>query len=913
MRYAELKDMQNFYRHRIKKPHAPRVITSIGTLVAGSSTHTGTFQHEIKSEGYLVSNISIIYANALKGILFTSDGDLVTTASLSATAALGISAYGAISSSTSVSGLAVRDITAIGDISTTATVSGEAGQPVATGDINTTAILSGTAAREIAALGDINTTVSVSAIATRDITAIGTLVNDALVAGVAERDLVATGDINTTSSVTATATRELTSYGGINTTVSVSATAERELIAAGSISATAITAGISEIGFISTASFISQASIVSGEGKVGVIGAGALITTAAVSGLASAKVYISDNFDIDTIANWTPLWSSGWAIDSGGLNKLSGPTSITGLSAALINNTSISSIDQWAVIELDNFDAGTGNYLGLVFRSSVDCYDVVAQSETNNVRLIRRYNNGNSSETLYNGTVPVNWIDGHTLGASITGTGANTILSVWQNPLAGANPSSWGYPDYSGFVTGNHIDTGDYVGVSASSNTQTLDNFFAGYGVFSQSTGDLNTTAIVDGDALAISTIYENFSGTLTNWVPRDSSGWSIAAGQLLGPTAGDVGQPHTLYNTKVNSSITQFAQVKVIGVVVGHFLGVALRHDGTDNADCYTITWQSFGTNGGCRIEVVTNGVPTLISSDSTLWTALATNDVVGATVQGTSAGTIFKMWQNPIGDPTDPRTWGTPTWTYKHTTGTFKNTGNYVGIVDSSTGTSDIFDDFYGGKHTPIHTSTGAITSQVSSVTGLSYRGTGDVIEVFFGGNGELVGRTTTVGGKVWGGATGKYTVSNGQLIPVATGGYPTLNVGMTDYTITVDYKLNYNGNNAQAIFVKYVDFNNWSSVIIRRDVVESRLVPAYMINGVGYFPGGINLTGLDLSNGINITVQVTNNSFKAFPTVDPAQFVELIDPNNMFNGITTIGLRNDLLRVSDTRIDNFYFTAT
>lgn len=76
--------------------------------------------------------------------------------------------------------------------------------------------------------------------------------------------------------------------------------------------------------------------------------------------------------------------------------------------------------------------------------------------------------------------------DGDVIAASVSGTGASTVISLWINPDAGNCPSDWGTADHTWSnctQDGCCVDSGSYVGIYSGPNgiqSFTFDNFVGG-------------------------------------------------------------------------------------------------------------------------------------------------------------------------------------------------------------------------------------------------------------------------------------------------------------------------------------------------------------------------------------------------------------------------------------------------
>lgn len=186
------------------------------------------------------------------------------------------------------------------------------------------------------------------------------------------------------------------------------------------------------------------------------------------------------------------------------------------------------------------------------------------------------------------------------------------------------------------------------------------------------------------------------------NWSAVDSTGWANSSGTMLGPTSVDSSELGTLHHNTALAGTDQYIQAKIVTFPTSDFsfTGICLRHDNTQNADCYVI--QARRNVGRTRIDYLTAGVQGTNIATNDLGT-LSDGDVLAATVTGQSSGTVFKIWINPPGTPSLPSSWGAADWTYAHTSGTFKNDGLYVALACEDQAASQTYDDFYAGDYSP------------------------------------------------------------------------------------------------------------------------------------------------------------------------------------------------------------------
>jgi hypothetical protein len=213
----------------------------------------------------------------------------------------------------------------------------------------------------------------------------------------------------------------------------------------------------------------------------------ARMSTAIVGGGVTAaaapeKTVIADDFGSNTISNYT-AGSGTWNV-TGGL--LLGPTLGTDtLSTLRYTAASCTTVSQYVAIK--NTDVSK-NLHGVVFR---------ATGATGYRYAVRGHSNGNTYWQIYDAeswvSNPANcalaWADNDVMAVTVTGTGTDTVISLWKNPTSETptNSTTWGTNAANCTFTANPsnaADTGLVVGIFAigvENNTQAaFDNFRAG-------------------------------------------------------------------------------------------------------------------------------------------------------------------------------------------------------------------------------------------------------------------------------------------------------------------------------------------------------------------------------------------------------------------------------------------------
>jgi hypothetical protein len=160
----------------------------------------------------------------------------------------------------------------------------------------------------------------------------------------------------------------------------------------------------------------------------------------------------------------------------------------------------------------------------------------------------------------------------------------------------------------------------------------------------------------------------------------------------------------HYAYHTTQLADIVQYARVKL--VTLGSDRGeVLLRVPGSGANTCYGVNFGYDGTTGYLVILASTGWVADLTSAT---FPAVASGDVVAATIEGTGTATRVRCWINPANTtPVDASNWDAasdpPDVTYSAAAGwtQYCDAGRYVGLANQDT-SANVYDDFYGGDTT-------------------------------------------------------------------------------------------------------------------------------------------------------------------------------------------------------------------
>lgn len=187
---------------------------------------------------------------------------------------------------------------------------------------------------------------------------------------------------------------------------------------------------------------------------------------------------VSDDFSGTLEGYW---WqnSYNWDILSGELRSgLSGSNTPN----IWAQNGATETVDQWAKVKL--VDIPATDYAGLAFRGKYlsggngGIYTIIATEQSGGAIVITYTSNNTYQSTLKSWT-STGIADGDTLGAAVYDVAGNQQFDIWINPV-GADPNSWGTPDYTWTETTTHVTTGYLVGLSVFSsvdNVATFDDF----------------------------------------------------------------------------------------------------------------------------------------------------------------------------------------------------------------------------------------------------------------------------------------------------------------------------------------------------------------------------------------------------------------------------------------------------
>ena len=192
---------------------------------------------------------------------------------------------------------------------------------------------------------------------------------------------------------------------------------------------------------------------------------------------------ISDDFSGSGAppSKWTEIHGS-WS-ESGGTFSIDANISN---SLVYYSDAITCALDQWVRVEFSDVGRANGVVLRQVSTDDTAVRYVVIYDETlGNVNW--SYCTGSTpSCTIIDSSSVSSFllVNGDSLGFQVIGTGANTEISVWKNPI-GANPSAWGSPLWNNSnLTGNFADTGQHVGLFIGSGIPpqrgNFDNFEAG-------------------------------------------------------------------------------------------------------------------------------------------------------------------------------------------------------------------------------------------------------------------------------------------------------------------------------------------------------------------------------------------------------------------------------------------------
>jgi len=181
---------------------------------------------------------------------------------------------------------------------------------------------------------------------------------------------------------------------------------------------------------------------------------------ATVSG--AGLLNIEDDFQGHLVA-WTERVGSNFSTADGVLKPAT--VEVSAISALLFTVDTPPTLNQHVSVKLGPTTAS--NYYGLLLRSNnIATPTAYWISITSGTTTVSKLTNGAWGGDIWS-TALTGWAEGDTLATSVHGTGANTVIDIWKNPV-GADPVEWGTPDYSINVPGVDAiaDTGDYLGIA---------------------------------------------------------------------------------------------------------------------------------------------------------------------------------------------------------------------------------------------------------------------------------------------------------------------------------------------------------------------------------------------------------------------------------------------------------------
>jgi len=186
---------------------------------------------------------------------------------------------------------------------------------------------------------------------------------------------------------------------------------------------------------------------------------------------------ISDDFTADQLA-------TKWVADQGTYTVSGGVLNAPASAAQLRYATATGTIDQYAKIKYTDSNSGDGGVLLRETGASGYKYKVYYKASSSYLQW--QVYNGTAWSANVGNTTTFTLNAGDTIGCTVTGTGDDTIVRAWINPVANAptDISSWdGESDDADYTLINNpvnpANTGLYIGISTTT-SRTFDDFYGG-------------------------------------------------------------------------------------------------------------------------------------------------------------------------------------------------------------------------------------------------------------------------------------------------------------------------------------------------------------------------------------------------------------------------------------------------
>lgn len=194
---------------------------------------------------------------------------------------------------------------------------------------------------------------------------------------------------------------------------------------------------------------------------------------------AGGSSYFCDDFnraDSTTVTGWTEDVGD-WIVTS---NQLTG-TSTGSWERIRYTTTQADGADQFAKLQLSS----QGFYFGFTFRvtSPTGTFYTVLFDPVAGTVLWRKNTGSTEDETVQSGTFASAVASGDYVGATVVGSGASTVVTVWHwTSDPGLSIASWGSTDKLTFTNNPTVavDSGGYLGLLNYFNNDLLDNFCGG-------------------------------------------------------------------------------------------------------------------------------------------------------------------------------------------------------------------------------------------------------------------------------------------------------------------------------------------------------------------------------------------------------------------------------------------------
>ena len=176
---------------------------------------------------------------------------------------------------------------------------------------------------------------------------------------------------------------------------------------------------------------------------------------------------IDEDFSSGDLSAWD-LTETGWFNPSSTIRN----NDTTNFTNYVAFHATEAAADCYVLVELQDLGSSSQQGMGVTLRSAASStkaehYQIHVTSGGTQVKWDIHDNTGAFTSSPQTGNAPGNWNDGTWLGVHITGTGASTVIDIWQFSSDPGDPDTWGSADVS-FTNdpgGDAVDSGNFVGV----------------------------------------------------------------------------------------------------------------------------------------------------------------------------------------------------------------------------------------------------------------------------------------------------------------------------------------------------------------------------------------------------------------------------------------------------------------